>query len=146
MLASDLMVPAARIITIRPDENVRFATTVMLRYEISSILVAVADRYFGFITKIDLLQSHHYGKNPDNTYVRDVMIRGGGLVFVKESDTIDVVAEGMVSNGIHHVLVKNNVDKVTGLLSTLDLVKVLSTNFPLPVSIPKLLSGSLGKK
>jgi CBS domain-containing protein len=147
MFAEDVMIPYTSIICATPESTMGFASALMLKYNVSSVLITRQDKYFGFLTKRDVLEAYHTGLNPGTSLVRDLMKKEPDLIYVRNETTLDRVADLMWAKGCHHILVKNMDDKVSGLISSIDMVKILSnvTQIPLQVSLPKLLSGSLNK-
>lgn len=140
------MVPYTNILHCLPEANITFAASLLLSSHVGSILITKDDVYFGFVTKHDLLEAYHLGKDPENTTVKEIMKQNRELYFVKENETLDRCADLMMTKGCHHLLVKNLMNRVVGLISTIDIVKAISgqVNVPFTFSLASLFS--IGKQ
>jgi CBS domain-containing protein len=85
------MKPFQIIVTCIPSTPLSIVTSLVLFKRVGSVLVAEGTKYFGFITKHDLLEAYHCGFDPLKTTVSDIMKRESQLQFAFEFDTLDKV-------------------------------------------------------
>eukprot|EP01080_Neovahlkampfia_damariscottae_P001417 gene1417-12037_t len=122
---TDIMTPFNVMITCTPTTAVSMATSLMLIKRIGSMLVAENNVYFGFITKNDLLEAYNLRLDPFRTTLADIMKKDYEICYLGEYDNVELVAQTFKDKKIHHVLIKNSIGNVTGVISTFDLVKLL---------------------
>ncbi len=81
-----------------------------------SLPIGDDDRLIGMITDRDIvIRAVADGRNPDNTFVRDVM--SNSILYCYEDQTIDEVAHNMGEKQVRRLLVLNRNKRLVGLLS-----------------------------
>lgn len=145
MYARDVMIPHNNILHCLPDTTVAFASGLLLSTRVGSILITKEDTYFGFVTKHDLLEAYHLGKDTQKTTVQEIMKSNRELHYVKENETLDRCADLMITKGCHHLLVKNMMNRVVGLISSIDIVKAISGQVKVPFTFSLSSLFAIGK-
>jgi CBS domain-containing protein len=98
---------------------------VMGKNNISSVVVSDDNNvYWGIITDIDVLK--HYNENLDELKAEDIMV--SKLITISPTAPLEKAAAVMAENNIHHLYVVSELreDKIIGVLSSKDIVKLIS--------------------
>ena len=152
--ASDLM--SSDVVMVGPRETLREAMALMVENHVGALpVIDNKDRCVGVITATDILsQEYEQAEAPDhdevegNAYfdadsqrweninlyrgvdeipdlpVGDVM--SDDIVCVGPRSSVSDVAQAMVTEGIHHVLVIDDQRRLHGIISSLDLVRLVA--------------------
>jgi CBS domain-containing protein len=113
------------VLTVEPDESTRAVAGAMAREDIKSVVVISEDcAVEGIFTATDYMHLAVDGANPAVTTVGDCM--STGVVTVSPTDTVETAAEKMDANDISHLPVVGADDQVTGILTSTDLMPVLT--------------------
>lgn len=116
---AEVMVP--RILVIAPTDTVAYVREVMQGQNIHALPVFDdEDRAVGILTATDLIGAPH-----GDIEVADIMTRE--LVTVARQELVSEAARLMRARGLHHLLVMHD-GEVVGILSSLDLVKVVENS------------------
>ena len=106
------------------DTPLREVIKTMGENSISSVVVTDREgTYWGIITSLDVLK--YYTKDIDNLKAEDVMV--SKIVTVNPLTPLEKAAAIMVENRIHHLYVVSELreDKIVGVISSKDIIKVL---------------------
>ena len=112
------------IITLPADQTVQYAAQEMIANAIGSIVILDTEdnKPIGIITPYDIMESIIAGKDiakiPLSSFNRP-------LIQVNEDDPVSAAAVKFINFQIHHLIVTNNENELTGILSTLDLAKAI---------------------
>jgi len=109
--------------SIAPDESVAFAATRMLEQKVGFLPVTTEDeRVVGVITDRDIvLRVCAAGLSTEETLVRDAMTPS--IVACRTEDGIDVAIELMASHQKLRLLVLDDADRLTGVISWTDIAQ-----------------------
>ena len=130
MKARDMM--TFRVVTIGEEDAVETARDLIVEESVKGLPVLDEEgKLCGIVTQSDLFQiwemmEQGWVKKDEfinETKVRDVMVKK--VVTVPEDASLDEVSKTMVENSVHRVLVMNG-ERVSGIISTLDLLKILT--------------------
>ena len=106
------------------DTPLREVIKTMGENNISSVVVTDREgTYWGIITSLDVLK--YYTKDIDNLKAEDVMV--SKIITVNPLTPLEKAAAIMVENRIHHLYVVSELreDKIVGVISSKDIIKVL---------------------
>lgn len=114
------------VVTVPPTEDVVFAFEKLMKHKISSLLVVFQDKLVGIVTATDLghnliLDRYELGTTVEKVMVKDVEI-------ISPDDTLLKAVEKMnhpSSDGIINQLVVTENDKIMGIISDGDIIKVI---------------------
>ncbi len=107
--------------TVRPDQTLQEAAKLMDDLNVGGLPVAEGSKIIGFITDRDIvIRSVSEGLDPKQTRVTDSMTQP--VHFCKETDDVTRAADFMLANRIRRVLVKDESDRLTGIVSLGDLM------------------------
>ena len=122
------------VITLHPKDNLKAASEIFSKNNIHHIPVVEANHLVGMLSKSDfLLFQRGYQVNNDIKSVDEVrnelfevgMIMTKALAKVSSDDRINTALEIFVINKFHALPVVDN-DKLTGIITTYDILKKLS--------------------
>jgi len=128
-LATDLKVHdvmTRNVVTIPPEDSVEKAARVMVNFGISSLIVESGKQVLGIITERDVLtRVVASGRNPRDVKVSDIMT--SSMIVANQEMPIIQANETMLKNRIKKLPVvdKKNSSKVLGIISMIDIAKVL---------------------
>lgn len=96
----------------------------MAEYNISSVVVSDNQVFWGIITDTTILK--HYHENLNNLKAEDIMT--SKLITISPEAPLEEAVEVMTNNNIHHlyVLSELNEDKIVGVLSSKDVIKLMA--------------------
>lgn len=118
MKAKDIMTP--QIEGILSEDTIRQAADKMKELDVGVLPVISAGDVIGIITDRDIvIRSVAPGFDPNTQKVIDAATQD--TISCKEEDKIETVAELMEKKQIRRILVRNEADKVTGIVSLGDL-------------------------
>ena len=136
MKVSHFMVKREEIITATGGESIASIADKLIKMNISSLLI-VGDcssdeqqqqqqPIVGLVTKTDTLKAYYHGIDPSKTPVEQIMSKE--LIYIDENDTTAQVADRMVAEKKHHLLVKKSgsSNQLVGLVSGQDVVREAS--------------------
>jgi len=126
MQVKEAMVPTDQLITVSPYVTVLEAMESLVVNRIGSLVITSEDsEVIGIITSRDLFQTIVAYENEGLTKtLQEIM--STKLLLVNENDLINTAVMKMNDTRSHHILVKNNDGKITGLLSSFDIVREVS--------------------
>lgn len=110
------------VITIDQSMSVQEAAQMMIDANVGCVIVTRKDNPVGIITERDFTRIAAVG-NPLFTELSSVM--SSPLIVISPNDTVWEAAEIMNSKGIHKLPVQDG-NKVVGIVTTTDLVKICS--------------------
>jgi CBS domain-containing protein len=122
------------VITLHPKDNLKAAAEIFAKHNIHHIPIVEANHLVGMLSKSDfLLFQRGYQVNKDQKAVDDVrnelfevgMIMTKALAKISSEDRINTALEIFVINKFHALPVVDN-DKLTGIITTYDILKRLS--------------------
>ncbi len=114
------------VITITPTEDVVFAFEKLMKYKISSLPVVYEDKLVGIVTATDLGHNLILDKYELGTTVEKVMVKD--VAVIESDDDLIQAVEKMnqsSSDGIINQLVVVDKDKIKGIVSDGDIIKVI---------------------
>ena len=120
MLVSSIM--DKNVITVAPDDSVRHASKLLLRYNIGSVPVCSEGRKLrGMVTDRDIaLRCIATGADPDNTPVKEIMTRS--IVSVSPDDNVHDAAKQMAEQQVRRLPVVSG-GRLAGMLSLCDIAR-----------------------
>ena len=109
--ASDLMLPAEKVITISPEDKIALADLMMTRSSVGSLPVVEGEKILGIVTQRDIMlaKTFQVGSLP----VRDLMTRR--LIVVGKDAPLKEVLRLMIENRIERLPVVED-GKFLGLI------------------------------
>ena len=120
-LVSDIM--KKKIISIDETETIKKAASMMTEAEIGSIIITKDNIPVGILTERDFVTKIASKEISLSVPVSQVMTHP--LLVIAPNQTVWEVAEIMKNMGIHRVAVQEG-DKIIGMVTTTDLVKIVS--------------------
>lgn len=125
MKVGNFMIPLEKIITINENDTIANAAELILSGHIGSLLVVKkrgddTPLACGLITKTDLLRFYMNHIDEKDSIGKHLKKK---FCLVYEDEDRNKVAEEMVKNGFHHILVANKSREIVGLISSLDLAR-----------------------
>jgi len=120
-LVSDIM--KKKIISIDESETIKKAASMMNEAEIGSIIITKVNIPVGILTERDFVTKIASKEISLSVPVSQVMTHP--LLVIAPNQTVWEVAEIMRNMGIHRVAVQEG-DKIIGMVTTTDLVKIFS--------------------
>ena len=120
-LVSDIM--KKKIISIDESETIKKAASMMTEAEIGSIIITKDNIPVGILTERDFVTKIASKEISLSVPVSQVMTHP--LLVIAPNQTVWEVAEIMNNMGIHRVAVQEG-DKIIGMVTTTDLVKIVS--------------------
>jgi len=107
-------------VTVSPETSIRDAARTMLEKSIGSLIISKDEKPLGILTERDLVRRVlAVGRNPESTKVFDVCSKP--VVAVSEFMEIDDAVDAMNEYKIRRLVIINNEDKVTGIITTDDI-------------------------
>jgi CBS domain-containing protein len=110
------------VVVVDPDSSVSYATTLMRRRRIHSVIVAANEKNpsYGIVTTTDIRDKIvGEGRNPAETTVREIM--SGPLILASPEWTLMECSQVMQKNHIHHLPVADESGALIGLISATDI-------------------------
>jgi CBS domain-containing protein len=115
----DIMVKDVK--KVRTDTNLQEVVATMIKFDISSVVVAQKDKSVGLITHKDLLTKVLQSRIPPaNLVAREVM--STPVVTIKEDASLEEAAKLMTKKGLKKLVVVRD-DKLVGIITSMDLIK-----------------------
>ncbi|MFC2163123.1 CBS domain-containing protein [Candidatus Altiarchaeota archaeon] len=115
---------STRLITVTPEENVTSAVKRMTEHDISGMIVVKAGSGIGVITMRDIFRKVlSCDLDPNSTLVSQVMSQP--LITVHELREIEAAAKSMRSRKVRRLGVVNSANKLTGIITAMDIVSHL---------------------
>lgn len=141
MKVADIMTAAA--LTDEPDDTLAEASAKMWQQQTGSLLVMEGDKLIGIVTERDVLRSVAQGQDPKATSLRDVMTNDP--VTISASTTLRGAAEIMFDKWFRHLPVVTDEGDVVGIISTRDLLRMVSAGMDEPVNLQELTGHKLAR-
>lgn len=112
------------VITLPANQTLQFAAQEMISNAIGSIVILDIDdnRPIGIITPYDIMENIIAGKNIAKITLENYK---RPLIQISEDDPVSAAAVKFINHQIHHLIVMNAKNELTGILSTLDLAKAI---------------------
>lgn len=110
------------VVVVDPDSSVSYATTLMRRRKIHSVVVkiSVKDNTYGIVTTTDIRDKIvAEGRNPAETTVREIM--SGSIITGRADWTLMECSKLMQEHKIHHLPVTDENGTLIGLISATDI-------------------------
>ena len=120
-LVSDIM--KKKVISIDETKTIKEAASLMNEAKIGSIIITKDDIPVGILTERDFVTKIAVEEIPLSVSLSQVMIKP--LLVVTPNQTVWEAAEIMKNMGIHRLAVQEG-NKIIGMVSTTDLVKIFS--------------------
>jgi len=120
-LVSDIM--TKKVISIDETKTIKEAASLMNEAKIGSIIITKDDMPVGILTERDFVTKIAVEEIPLSVSLSQVMIKP--LLMVTPNQTVWEAAEIMKNMGIHRLAVQEG-NKIIGMVSTTDLVKIFS--------------------
>ena len=120
-LVSDIM--KKKVISIDETKTIKEAASLMNEAKIGSIIITKDDIPVGILTERDFVTKIAVEEIPLSVSLSQVMIKP--LLVVTPNQTVWEAAEIMKNMGVHRLAVQEG-DKIIGMVSTTDLVKICS--------------------
>lgn len=141
MKVADIMTAAA--LTDEPDDTLAEASAKMWQQQTGSLLVMEGDKLIGIVTERDVLRSVAQGQDPKATSLRDVMTKDP--VTISASTTLRGAAEIMFDKWFRHLPVVTDEGDVVGIISTRDLLRMVSAGMEEPANLQVLTGHKLAR-
>lgn len=141
MKVADIMTAAA--LTDEPDDTLAEASAKMWQQQTGSLLVMEGDALIGIVTERDVLRSVAQGQDPKATNLRDVMTKDP--VTIDASTTLRRAAEIMFDKWFRHLPVVTEEGDVVGIISTRDLLRMVSAGMDEPKNLQELTGHKLAR-
>ncbi|MBC7100532.1 CBS domain-containing protein [Methanothermobacter tenebrarum] len=114
-------------ITVKPSEDVVFAFEKLMKHKISALPVEDQGKLLGIVTATDLGHNLILDNYRLGTRVEEVMVKDVATISPNETlkDAIEKMSEYGEDEGIINQLVVLEDDKIVGIISDGDIIKVL---------------------
>jgi CBS domain-containing protein len=123
MIIRDVM--AKKIKTVKPDDTVHAAVQKMNKFDIGSVIVVSSGRPVGIITETNIMRRIVEPRmDPTTVWAKDIM--SSPLTTIDENAAVEEAAKIMAERRINRLPVTKG-DKLVGLISSSDIMKVSST-------------------
>jgi len=114
------MVPKDKVVSLHANDTIRQAGQLIIDKRIGSVIVlGDAGEPLGIVTRTELVKAY-VNDHPVTSPVNTIMNRE--LLYIDENQQRDNLAELMMKNKRHHVLVKDTQGHYVGLTTSLDVV------------------------
>ena len=113
------------LITVSPQDTVFKAAKLMSEHNIGSVVVMEKGVLRGIVTERDLISRYiarEDGRKPEEVKVEEVMTKEP--IVVRDNMDIDEAARIMVDHNVRRLIVVNSNQKVVGIISSRDILKV----------------------
>lgn len=113
------------LITVTPRDTVYKVAKLMSEHNIGSVVVMEKGELRGIVTERDLISRYiakEDGRKPEDVKVEEVMTKEP--VIVRDNVDIDEAARIMVDHNVRRLIVVNSNQKVVGIISSRDILKV----------------------
>jgi CBS domain-containing protein len=117
MHISQFMVPADKVQRCNPEDTISKASELMLKHNISSIVLFENGKAVGIVTKTDLVAAYHKGTP---LFERVDLIAHRNVDAIPENSPRDHAAKLFQSKGHHHLFVVDKHNDFVGLISAWD--------------------------
>jgi CBS domain-containing protein len=141
MKVADIMTAAA--LTDDQDDTLAEASAKMWQQQTGSLLVMDGQRLIGIVTERDVLRSVAQGQDPKATSLREVMTRDP--VTVHSDTNLKNCAEIMFQKWFRHLPVVNDDGACVGIISTRDLLRIVSAGMVEPENLQALTGHKLAR-
>ncbi len=122
---SDIMSTSVR--TIHRDISVCDLEEIFVTYKISGgPVIDNSGSLLGFVSKSDVTRFDSTGEDPNYTSVFE--IASPIVIIISPEATIEEAAQKMLEQQVHHLIVTKG-EELVGILSSLDFVKFVASNF-----------------
>ena len=114
------------IISLKPDDTLVDVSKLLRQHKISSLPVLEDNKAIGIITTTDManINTQSGDKHIDPwTLVKEIMT--SPVVTIDENNSIKKASNLMRSKGFHHLVVLNSSGELSGVLSSLDLMRAI---------------------
>ena len=123
MIVGDIM--TTNIQTIHHDAYISDVADFFVAHNVSGTpIVDDSNTVVGFVSKSDVVRFDSTGGDP--TYARLSEIATSRVVTIRSTEPIEVAAEAMLHENIHHLVVQDNCNLV-GVVSSFDFVKLAAS-------------------
>lgn len=127
-IKSILATKGANVVTIKPEQTVRDALSVLAKYNYGALVVADDNRKpIGIISERDVVRLAVKNENCFDIPIRDVMTTN--LIVGVPQDDLRAVANTMTEKRIRHLPVVDADGKLIGIVSIGDVVKAERNHF-----------------
>ncbi len=118
------------------DANLRTVIRVMVETQSSALTVMMGEEVMGVVTDMDILESFGRNDDLDETKVAEFMtsceLIGNKEIFspcaqLDSAESVENALAVMNSAGVHHLLVSGDEKKKAGIVSILDLLKLVNS-------------------
>lgn len=141
MKVSDIMTSAA--VTESADDNLSEAAAKMRQQQTGSLLITEGSKLSGIITERDVLRVVAEGKDPKAATVREEMT--SDVVTIDPDTSIKDAADLMFSHWFRHLPVVDKNGDVVGIISTRDLLRIVSAGMEEPQNLQALTGHKLAR-
>jgi CBS domain-containing protein len=110
------------VVVVDPDSSVSYATTLMRRRKIHSVIVkiSVKENSYGIVTTTDIRDKIvAEGRNPAETAVREIM--SGPIITGRADWTLMECSKLMQEHKFHHLPITDESGNLIGLISATDI-------------------------
>ncbi len=114
-----------RLVTARPEMTLREASKIMIKENVSFLVVISNGELYGVISEKDIVRALAEDRNPDTTKISDVCTRK--VITVRKDDLLSYAAGLMRRHGIRHLVVVDDNGRPIGVLSIRDLLREAET-------------------
>lgn len=119
MLVKDVM--NKNVVIAKPETTLKEAAKVMGEMNIGSLIIVENDRILGIITSTDVMKAVGEGKDPDSTFVRDIMSKN--VITIHANEALSKAVELIVKHKIKRLPVMIG-EKLVGIITVSDIAIV----------------------
>lgn len=109
------------VVTAKPNVTIKEASNVMSTLHIGSLVIVEDDKLIGIITGSDILKSVAEGRDPDKTYVSDIMSKN--VITIESEKKVEDAVRLMMENKIKKLPVVDD-KKLVGIITASDIMVV----------------------
>ncbi len=120
---SDIM--AKDLISVPLGATAKDVSELMLKKNISSVVVKEGTDIIGIVTERDFVRNHHYISGKDFTAIPVKDLAAYPLITIPANTPLEIASNQMAEQGIRHLLVREG-DDIVGLISLRDILQAYS--------------------
>ncbi len=117
---------SSKVEWVQPSTSLDKIAQTMKERDVGCVLVGENDKLIGIVTDRDIaLRAIAAAKHPAQTTAKDIMTKG--VLYCKETDTVDAAAANMAKNLVRRLVVLDDKKRLVGIISLGDLATVKAT-------------------
>lgn len=141
MKVSDIMTSAT--LTDAAEDSLADASAKMWQQQTGSLLITEGNRLVGIVTERDVLRAVAEGIDPKQAAIREVMTKN--VVTIEPDTNLKDAADLMFKHWFRHLPVVTSDGEIVGIISTRDLLRMVSAGMQEPQNLQALTGHKLAR-